>query len=100
MNMDTGSIGRIGVGKCCVKFEELGFLFREQAIGDYGIDAIIETKNDNYLSGKLIALQIKSGDSYFKEKKDDKIIYRGENKHYDYWINHSLPVIIVLYSPS
>lgn len=100
MISDTDTIERIGVSKCNVKFEELGFIFREQKVADYGIDAIIETRNENYLSGKLIAVQIKSGDSYFKEKKNNKIVYRGENKHYDYWINHSLPVIIVLYSPT
>ena len=32
--------------------------------------------------------------------KEDKVVFRGENKHYNYWLNHSLPVIIVLYSPS
>lgn len=32
--------------------------------------------------------------------KDNCVVYRGEIKHYNYWMNHSLPVIIVLYSPS
>lgn len=74
-------------------------MYREQSIGDYGIDAIIESKNDKYLSGKMIAVQIKSGDSYFKEQKDNCVIYGGDIKHY-YWLNHSLPVIIVLNSPT
>ena len=69
MMNNTENIGRQGVYKCASKFEELGFMFREQPIGDYGIDAIIETKDNNYLSGKLIAVQIKSGDSYFSKKK-------------------------------
>lgn len=97
-NRDTTD--RSGIYKCGATFEKIGFIFREQTICDYGIDAIIERKDEKYPSGKLIAVQIKSGDSYFKERKDDKVVFRGENKHYDYWLNHSLPVIIVLYSPS
>lgn len=51
---------RIGVLECGAAFQKIGFMFREQPIGDYGIDAIIETRDDKYLSGKLIAVQIKS----------------------------------------
>ena len=91
---------RLGIYKCGEIFEKMGFIFREQKDCDYGIDAIIERKDEKYPSGKLIAVQIKSGDSYFKEMKEDKVVFRGENKHYNYWLNHSLPVIIVLYSPS
>ena len=99
--MDLGLTSRLGVSKADNELTKLGFAFREQAILDCGIDAIIEAPNCNesYLSGKLIAAQIKTGDSYFTEKKDDAIVYRGELKHLDYWLNHSLPVIIILYSP-
>lgn len=91
---------RIGVHQCGLIFEKLGFAFREQTVEDYGVDAIIEKKDKNYLSGKLIAVQIKSGDSYFNEDNEEKVVFRGNIKHYNYWLNHSLPVIIVLYSPS
>lgn len=94
------TIDRFGIYKCGEICEKIGFIFREQTIRDYGIDAIIERNDEKYPSGKLIAVQIKSGNSYFKEMKEDKVVFRGENKHYDYWLNHSLPVIIVLYSPS
>lgn len=97
---NTEDIGRQGIHKCGLVFSELGFIFREQTIGDYGIDAIIEAREGDYLSGKLIAVQIKSGESYFSETNDNYVIFRGDDKHYNYWINYSLPVIIVLYSPS
>jgi hypothetical protein len=45
-------------------------------------------------------LQIKSGDSWFKEKNGNNIIFRGNNEHLEYWQNHSLPVIVVLYKDS
>lgn len=36
---------RIGVLECGAAFQKIGFMFREQPIGDYGIDAIIETNS-------------------------------------------------------
>lgn len=98
--MNRNNIERQGVYKCGLIFSNLGFIFREQSVEDYGIDAIIEIKDEGYPSGKLIAVQIKSGDSYFNEIKEENVVFHGNMKHYDYWLNHSLPVIIVLYSPS
>lgn len=34
---------RIGVLECGAEFQKIGFMFREQPIVDYGLDAIIET---------------------------------------------------------
>ena len=96
---NSKQIEREGIYKCGNIFEKIGFAFREQPIEDYGVDAIIEERENEYLSGKLIAVQIKSGESYFSEIKGDKVVFRGDIKHYKYWLNHSLPVIIVLYSP-
>lgn len=94
------SVERIGVSATEKIINQMGLIFREQPTDDYGIDAQIETVENGYATGKLIAVQIKSGLSFFEEKTSDGIVYRGERKHYDYWINHSLPVIIVLYNPS
>ena len=93
------SIERIGVALTEKIINQLGMIFREQLTDDYGIDAQIETMEKGYATGKLIAVQIKSGESFFSETTSECIIYRGERKHYDYWLNHSLPVIIVLYNP-
>jgi len=89
---------RLGVSAAQFIFERLGFIFREQPIEDYGIDAHIEVVENEKATGKLIALQIKSGDSFFKEKNNDSIVFRGELKHLSYWISHSLPVMLVLYN--
>lgn len=93
------SVEGIGVAATAKIINQMGLIFREQPTDDYGIDAQIETIENNYATGKLIAVQIKSGSSYFNERTGDSVIYRGERKHYDYWLNHSLPVIIVLYNP-
>lgn len=90
---------RIGVNAVGLIFEKIGFAFREQPIEDYGIDAIIERRVSGKPSGELIGVQIKSGVSFFNEVKNNKVIYRGKLSHYNYWLNYSLPVILVLYNP-
>ena len=93
------SVERLGVATTEKIINKMGLIFREQPTDDYGVDAQIETIENGYATGKLIAVQIKSGESYFKEPTSEGIVFRGERKHYDYWLNHSLPVIIVLYNP-
>lgn len=94
------SVERVGVSATEKIINQMGLIFREQPTDDYGVDAQIETIENGYATGKLIAVQIKSGESFFNETTSESIIFRGERKHYDYWLNHSLPVIIVLYNPT
>lgn len=47
-------------------------------------------------NGRLFAVQVKSGKSFFK-KKADGYVFRGEKRHLDYWTHHSLPVFIILH---
>ena len=95
--MNTERIGVIAVQE--IVYNKLDWIFREQPIEDFGIDAQIEVNATDYPTGKLIALQIKSGKSYFAEADDERVIFRFEEKHYQYWRSFSLPVIIVLYNP-
>lgn len=93
-------IERIGVSKVqLIVYEKLHWIFREQPIDDCGIDAQIELKDDYYATGKLIAVQIKSGESYFKNESYNAIVYYVDEKHLNYWKSNVLPVIIVLYNP-
>jgi tetratricopeptide (TPR) repeat protein len=88
----------MGVGAAQVEFSRWGWAFRTQYVKDYGIDAHAEPFDDPHQpSGRLLALQIKSGDSYFREETADGWWYRGENRHLRYWLNHVLPVLIVIY---
>lgn len=75
---------------------EILWIFREQPTQDYGIDAHIEIVENGLVTGKLIAVQIKTGQSYLRKRSDKGYIYRGQMKHLNYWKNHSLPVILVL----
>ena len=78
---------------------ELNWIFREQPIEDFGIDAHIEVCDGNEPTGRIIAAQIKSGDSYFSEENERGWVFRGESRHLNYWTSHSLPVILILCQP-
>lgn len=90
---------RLGVSKLDLYFSSHGWLFREQMIHDFGIDAHVEITSENYPTGELIAIQIKSGMSFFSEENEHSYVFRTEDKHIEYWSNHTLPVILVLYNP-
>jgi hypothetical protein len=91
---------RLGVTKADFFFSSVGWLFREQTIHDYGVDAHVEIVNEGYPTGALIAIQVKSGESFFNEEIEDAVIFRTDEKHINYWKSHALPVILVLYSPA
>lgn len=79
---------------------EHGDIFREIHLEeDVGIDAVIEFVKDNEASGRLLAIQIKSGNSYIASSKD-KFIVAVDEAHLSYWQHYDLPVILVCYSPS
>lgn len=92
---------RMGVAAANLEVSSWGWAFRSQEVEDYGIDAHVEPFDSSSTpTGRLLALQIKSGESYFAEEVDDGWWYRGENRHLRYWLGHVLPVLIVLYDPS
>ncbi len=78
--------------------DQLNCIFREQPTSDYGIDAQIELVNNGNPTGKLIGLQIKSGAGNFRETKGS-FYYYGEPRHLQYWLHHSLPVLIIAHIP-
>lgn len=90
---------RLGIAFLDGFFAENGWIFREQSILDYGIDAHAEIVENEYPSGKLIAIQSKSGLSFFEKPNDNSFQFYPEEKHVQYWLGHYLPVILVLYHP-
>lgn len=63
---------------------------------DFGIDGFIELVINGYVTGKKVAVQIKHGNSYFRNKVKGGYKYIGEKKHLNYYMNSQLPVFIVL----
>ena len=76
---------------------KLGWFFREQFLMDYGIDAQAEVvADDDLVTGQLLALQIKGGNSWFSKPYDGGWSFYGNSNHLAYWLGHSLPVIVVI----
>jgi len=95
----ANSTERIGVHHCGVIAERNKWMFREQPVNDIGIDAHMELIESSGKTKQLLALQIKSGASWFKEEKEGCIIFRDINeRQYNYWTMNPLPCIVVLYN--
>jgi len=96
----TAITERVGVHAVGLIFaKKLGWMFREQTVSDFGVDAIVEVVDDKGPTGKLIALQIKGGKSFFSRENADSFTFRGELRHLDYWTRHSLPVFLIIHNP-
>jgi len=74
----------------------LGWIARKQLEQDHGIDLQVEKLEAGIASGRLLALQVKGGPSYFSKPTKGGWIHKVSKRHADYWTNHSLPVVLVL----
>ena len=96
----ANSTERIGINHCGEIAARNNWMFREQSVDDVGIDAHMELTDSTGKPKQLLALQIKTGQSWFKEQKDNCIVFRDINeRQYNYWTENSLPCIVVLYNP-
>ena len=77
---------------------EFGWFPKEAARPDYGVDLFVETATDDGRpSGRLLAVQIKSGASYLAAGGGTLYV---DQAHADYWGGFSIPVVVVLYDPA
>lgn len=98
-NLSPDEFGPLGVAAVArTVTRDLGWVFREQPFEDFGVDAQVEIVEDGVASGKLLAIQIKSGLSWFRESSDEGWWYHPSALHVEYWLQYSLPVVIVLYN--
>ena len=95
----SAQIAREGVTQTQSVVQQLGWIFREQTVDDYGVDAHVEIVDVGVVTGRLLALQIKSGTSFFREGAPGGWWFRPESRHVNYWLAHSLPVVVVLHRP-
>lgn len=97
---ESAEVSRVGVAQTQLAVnDKLRWVFREQPIEDYGIDAQVEITVDGDVSGRLLALQIKSGLSWFDKPGPGGWWYSPDTNHLKYWLDHSLPVVVVFYHP-
>ncbi|HEX3131874.1 MAG TPA: DUF4365 domain-containing protein [Thermoanaerobaculia bacterium] len=66
---------------------------------DLGVDGFIELVKAEESSCQLVAAQIKAGDSYFPNSGDE-FVMNVDQRHLDYWLSFTVPVVVIGYSPS
>ncbi|MGI8330374.1 DUF4365 domain-containing protein [Actinomadura scrupuli] len=74
----------------------LRWFYRSQQVLDYGIDGQVEIKDDGLPTGRLLALQVKGGPSFFSRPNANGWTFVPKTKHVRYWLKHALPVIVVI----
>lgn len=78
--------------------ENSGCLFHKiEQENDLGIDGIIEFIQDEKPAHRSVAVQIKSGPSYFQSNNKTCVI--PVKNHSEYWSNYALPVCGIVYVP-
>lgn len=76
-----------------------GSIFRRVHLeNDIGIDGYIEIVESESATGKLIAVQVKAGESYVSPNEAEFSVC-VDQPHIEYWCNHPVPVILICYSP-
>ncbi|MDX3077905.1 DUF4365 domain-containing protein [Streptomyces sp. MI02-7b] len=104
----THLVDRAGVARTSYLIStQLGWLFREQETSDVGVDAHLEVvtgasltaKATGGATGRLLAVQIKSGESQFATAAEGGWWFPCDAAHVAYWENHSLPITLMLFNP-
>jgi hypothetical protein len=98
ITLDNESLDLILVGEAIKVAAEAGQIFKPTIWGDWGIDGEIEFKDRRgKASGKRVYLQLKSGDSHLRKRKDGTEVFQIKNvRHLQYWQQHAYPVMLVI----
>jgi len=97
--LDSESKERALVGEVISTVALAGQLCREFNVSDKGIDMEIEFKDDaGEATGGKLYLQLKSGDSYLRERRRDEaeIFTIKDERHARYWMAQAFPVMLVI----
>ena len=97
--LDNESKERALVGEVISTVALAGQISREFNVSDHGIDMEIEFKNDAHeATGAKLYIQLKSGDSYLRERKSDgaEIFTVKDERHASYWMAQRFPVLLVI----
>lgn len=98
--LGTYSVERLGIAAVQGYAAKTGQIWRETGTGDVGVDGTIEFVNaDGNATGRLVAVQVKSGTSFFDHKTDRGWKLYPSEAHRNYWESFPLPVILVLHNP-
>jgi Domain of unknown function (DUF4365)/Ras family len=99
MVLDNESKDRALVGEVISTVALAGQLSREFNVSDHGIDMEIEFKSDaGEATAKKLYLQLKSGDSYLRKRKNDgaEVFTIKDERHARYWMAQAFPVLLII----
>lgn len=99
------STGGVGVTEVAGLFERIRWApLENRDRHDLGTDLLVAARDPRQFDrGALIGVQVKGGPSWFSEPVldgDRKIVgwwHRNDSDHFDYWVKHQLPHLVVLY---
>ena len=97
--LDNESRELILVGHAFSIVAEAGQIYRGYTNSDHGIDGEIEFNDDpGRASGKRLYVQLKSGDSYHKQReRDGAEVFQIKNPRWaDYWQQQAYAVMLVI----
>ncbi|MSV28174.1 MAG: TIR domain-containing protein [Bryobacterales bacterium] len=97
--LDNESKERALVGEVISTVALAGQISQEFNVSDHGIDMQIEFKDDDgEATGRKLYLQLKSGDSYLRKRKEDgaEIFTIKKVRHARYWMSQAFPVMLVI----
>jgi hypothetical protein len=97
--LDNESKERVLVGEVISTVALAGQLSREFNVSDHGIDMEIEFKDDaNEATGAKVYLQLKSGDSYLRERRKtgEEVFTIKDERHARYWSAQAFPVFLII----
>ena len=96
--LDNESKERALVGEVISTVALAGQICRELTVSDHGIDMEIEFKNGGgEATGRKLYLQLKSGNSYLRQRKDGTEVFTiQKERHVSYWMAQAFPVLLVI----
>jgi WD40 repeat protein/RNase P subunit RPR2 len=97
--LDTQALEQILIGHMMATCGEANQIFRPTAMFDNGIDGEVEFKDNNgKASGKKIYVQLKSGNSYLRDRKSDgsEVFDVKNERHLEYWTSQPVDVYLVI----
>ncbi|MGF6116366.1 hypothetical protein ABIE30_000966 [Janthinobacterium lividum] len=97
---ETYAQERLGIAAIQIYAARCKQIWRETGTGDVGIDGTLEFVSlQGLATGRIVAIQVKSGPSYFASPFSGGWKFYFEPKHKYYWELFPLPVLLVLHDP-
>ncbi|WP_298254947.1 DUF4365 domain-containing protein [uncultured Arthrobacter sp.] len=103
---ENEATGTSGESEVLGQFERLGWGGVIDSRHDTGTDLYLRPRDARrYELGAVMGAQVKTGPSFFRSPmKDDEGTTTGwwftaNREHFDYWLRHALPHVVILNSP-